>query len=133
MHSFKGYTTTKYTYNHDCERSIITVEQPLLGRVWLYVGYLQQRFNVHRRKLESALPITTVVLNNRCEKFKNSELDTHQHHFCCLNNLSLRFYLSTKVICSFVFIITHVKCLFHQLLTKHITFQCDIEINNLTN
>lgn len=101
-------TTTKNTYSHGCERPIITVEQPLLGRVRLYVGYLQLQSNVRGRKLESALPITTIVLNNRNEKFKGLGFDTHQHIFCCLNNLSLWFYLSVVMICSFEFIITYV-------------------------
>lgn len=65
----------KTPYNHGCERPIITVEKRLLGREWLYVGNLQLWSRPHGRKLKNTLPITTVVLNNRCEKFKGHEFD----------------------------------------------------------
>lgn len=49
-------------------------------------------------------------------------------------NISLWSSLATVVIlCIHEFIITYVKCLFHQLVNKHITFQSYLETNNMKN
>lgn len=77
-------------------------------------------------------------------------LDTQSQHFEKFLDISLRLNVPTVVkdltyhfspllnlpivvICSLEFIITYVECLFHQLLNKYITFQTDLEINNIKN
>lgn len=77
MSSFiKIDTTTKNTYDNGFERHLMTVVCLLLGSVWLQVFYLQPQSIVYYSKLESSLPITTVVLNNRSETFVGLGSDT---------------------------------------------------------
>lgn len=37
------------------------------------------------------------------------------------------------MICIIEFIITYMEFLFHQLVNKYVTFQSDLEINNMTS
>lgn len=63
------------------------VEQLLLVRVWLYESYLQPQSSARDRKLESTLPITTIILNTRSEKFANIFYFFHMFFLTTLINL----------------------------------------------
>lgn len=60
-------TTTEKAYNDGCETQIMTVVRSLLGKVCLYVSWFPQRVCDICYKLSSALHITIVKLNNRCD------------------------------------------------------------------